>query len=94
MNMKEYEVLFIVDSDKEEQEKNAISAIHAMIEKENGRVIKEESWGKKTLVYPIRKRKDGAYYKINFSLDPAKLDTLNKSYKLNQDILRVMIVKK
>ena len=92
--MKEYEALFIVDSGSEEQEKKTIGAIHATIEKENGSVIKEENWGKKAFVYPIKKKKEGIYYKVNFSLDPEKLDTLNKSYKLNQDILRVMILKK
>jgi len=92
--MKEYEALFIVDAGAEGQDKKILEAIHKIIEKEKGRVTKEESWGKRALVYPIKKKKEGGYYKISFSLDPARLETINKSCKLNQDILRVMIIKK
>ena len=92
--MKEYEALFIVDAAGDEREKQIISDIQETIKKENGKLLNEENWGKRNLAYPVKKRKEGLYYKVIFSLDPLKIDTLNAAYKLNQDILRVVFIKK
>ena len=91
--MKEYQALFIIDPDKENSLKEIAGAIVQAITKHDGKVGKEENWGKQKIAYPIKKKKDGLYYKIDFSLDPSKISALNAIYKLNSDILRVMITK-
>ena len=89
--MKEYEALFIIDPDKEESLKEITGSITEAITKSRGKINKEENWGKQKLAYIIRKYRDGIYYKLNFSIEPSEISRLNSSYKLNANILRVMI---
>ena len=92
--MNEYEALFIIDPEKEKSIKEIIGNITTGITKSKGKINKEENWGKQGLSYPIKKNREGIYYKLNFSMDPSEISTLNNSYRLNADILRVMITKK
>ncbi len=93
--MNNYEGLFIIKPDlKEEEVKNAFKTICDAITKAVGTVIKEEPWGKKALAYSIKKYKEGYYYKVDFSISPDAVQKLEASYKLNTDILRMMITKR
>lgn len=92
--MNNYEALFIIDPGKEKSLKEITSNITTGITKNNGKIEKEEDWGKQKLAYPIKKNQEGIYYRLNFSIEPSKITVLNNTYKLNTDILRVMITKK
>ncbi len=92
--MKEYEVLFIIDPDKENAFKEITGSIAEAITKSRGKINKEENWGKQRLAYIIRKHRDGIYYKLDFSIEPSEIAGLNNSYKLNANILRTMITAK
>ncbi|MFH1593396.1 MAG: 30S ribosomal protein S6 [Candidatus Omnitrophota bacterium] len=89
--MKEYQALFIIDAAKANDLKEVSDAIKNSITKASGEIKKEENWGKQKLTYPVKKNAEGVYYKLNFSLAPSGMKELNAAYKLNQDILRVMI---
>ena len=92
--MKEYEALFIIDPNKEGSLKEIAKSIAEAITKGKGNINKEENWGKQRISHPVKKNPDGIYYKLDFSIDPSQISTLNSSYKLNPDILRVMITVK
>ena len=92
--MKGYEALFIIDPDKEASLKEIAGGITGSITKAGGRVEKEENWGKQRLAFPIKKKADGIYYKLDFSIEPSKISVLNSDYKLNADISRVIITAK
>ena len=92
--MKSYEALFIINPDKEGSLKEITGAVTDSITKAGGKVEKEENWGKQKLAFRIEKRADGIYYKLDFSIEPSEISVLNSNYKLNADILRVMITAK
>ena len=92
--MKKYEALFIIDPGKENSLKDTTTAITGTVIKNKGKVEKEETWGKQKLAYPVKKSAEGIYYKLDFSIDPQEISGLNKQYKLNPDILRIMITAK
>jgi len=92
--MREYKALFIIDPDKEASLKEILGSITAGVTKMSGKIDKEENWGKQRLAYPIEKKPDGIYYKMDFSMEPSKLESLNSNFKLNPDIVRVMITVK
>jgi len=92
--MNEYEAIFILDPDNEDKIKELQGSITRAITGSNGSVTKEDNWGKKKLPFPIKKKKEGIYYKLDFSADPSQISLLNNNYKLNGDILRVMITRK
>jgi small subunit ribosomal protein S6 len=93
--MNNYESIFIIKPDlKEEDVKNIFKSIGDSVTKNGGSVKKEESWGKKQLAYPVKKYKEGIYYKLDFAAPPAAIPKMEAGYKLNQDILRTMITKR
>jgi len=94
MKSKDYEALFVIDPAKEESLKEVAETITGTIAKNNGRVGKEANWGRQRLSHAIKKSREGVYYKIDFSIDPSKIQTINSAYKLNASILRVMITAK
>lgn len=93
--MSTYEGIFIVKPElKEEDAKGVFKAINDSITKTGGSVKKEEVWGKRQLAYPIKKAREGYYYKLDFDLEPAGIAKIETAYKLNDNILRTMITKK
>ena len=92
--MKQYEALFVIDAEKEPSFKDITDAITGTLKKNNATISKEENWGRQKLAYSVKKKKEAIYYKVEFSVDPSKISTLNSAYKLNSDILRVMISNK
>ena len=92
--MKDYEALLIIEAEKEASLKEVTDAIIGIIAKAKGEIKKEENWGKQRLPYAINKKKDGVYYRLDFSIEPEEITGLKNNYKLNQDILRVTITKK
>jgi len=86
--------LFIINPDIEASLKEILGSITACVTKMSGKIDKEENWGKQRLAYPIEKKPDGIYYKLDFSMEPSKLESLNSNFKLNPDIVRVMITVK
>jgi small subunit ribosomal protein S6 len=90
-----YEGLLIIKPDiKEEDLKGVYKAVTDSITKAGGNVNKEEPWGKKQLTYPIKKAKEGYYYKVEFAAPADAITKLEAGYKLNADILRVMITRR
>ncbi len=93
--MNTYEGLFIIKPDlKEDDIKNTCKAVQDAITKGGGSIKKEENWGKRPLAYIVKKYKEGYYYKLDFDLAPASVTKIEAVYKLNSDILRVMVTKK
>lgn len=92
--MKEYKALFVIDPDKEGSLTEISKSIADTIAKSKGKIEKEENWGKLKLSHAISKKKDGIYYKLDFSLDASQVSVLSNAFKLNPDILRTMITVK
>ena len=93
--MKDYEGLFILKPGlKDEEIKNVIKSISGSIAKAGGDIKKEENWGKRQLAYPIKKVSQAYYYKVDFASETSAISKLEAGYKLNSDILRMMITRK
>lgn len=92
--MKNYEAIFILKPDLKEGADGLITSITGAIKDNNGKILKEENWGKRSIAYSIKSQKEGIYYKINFSIEPSSIDKLDKTYKLNTGILRTLIIKR
>jgi len=92
--MREYEALFIIDPAKESSLREVTDTITGSIKKAKGTITKEENWGKQKIAHSIQKNPEGLFYKMEFSIDPSEIKNLRSNYKLNSDILRVMITTK
>lgn len=88
-----YETVFIVNPVLLDNEvENIFSKFRDLIT-ENGTIIAEEKWGSKALSYPIKKKKTGFYFLIEFEAEPTFIQKLETEYKRNEDILRYLTLK-
>ena len=93
--MNSYEGVFILKAslDNDAQEK-LVEEIKAVINKNKGTSGEVQTWGKKKFTFDNKKQSEGFYYCLDFSLDPSSVKKIESMFKLNDDILRVMIISK
>jgi len=91
--MNKYEAMFIVKPDlSEEAKKELFNQIHEAVVKNNGQVSGGSVWAeKRKLYFTIKKCREGLYYLLNFSIAPQAIKEIRQAYKLNENILRVLI---
>ena len=92
--MNKYEAMFIIKPDLNEEERKALFAqIQEAIVKNNGQVTNAAIWAeKRKLVFPLKKQQEGVYYLVNLSVPAEAITKLEYTFKLNEQILRVMIL--
>jgi small subunit ribosomal protein S6 len=93
--MKKYEAMFIVKPDlSEEERKTLFSQINDVVAKNNGSVQGGAVWAeRRKLYFPIKRYQEGLYYLLNFSVAPLVVKDIQEAYRLNENILRVLITK-
>lgn len=91
--LRKYETVYIFDSTLDETQVNErLERFHGLIRKDDGPEFEVNHWGKRTLAYPIRKRETGYYVIANFSTEPAALPEYERAIKLDEGVLRHMVV--
>jgi small subunit ribosomal protein S6 len=92
--MKKYEALFIVKPDLSDDERKALFVqLGEAITKKKGVVVNAGVWGeKRKLYFPLKRYREGLYYLINFEAAPLTIDEIRHAYRLNENILRVLII--
>ena len=93
--MKAYELLFIVaPSTDEETRANTMNRIQGVITSAEGSVDNVDEWGKRKLAYEINGLTDGDYTLVNFHADPQNVAELDRVLRINDAVVRHMIVKR
>lgn len=93
--MRQYETVFLISPNLEEEETTKIIAqISGIISKEKGKLIQEDRWGKKRLAYPIKKFEEAFYVFFLYEGDPNIPFELERRFKQTEAILRFLTVKK
>lgn len=91
--MRDYEVVYIFSPGLEtEQIESKLDRYHETLTRDGGQVSAVEHWGKRQLSYPIRKASNGYYVVVQFSAEPEVLPDLERQLKLDEDLLRHLIV--
>ena len=91
--MKKYEAVFILDIRKADDEGKAFCAEFAqLIENLGGKLEATVPMGRRQFTYEIDKRRAGLYFDFVFELAAAKVKEIKEKYKLDQRILRNMII--
>ncbi|MFH1458587.1 MAG: 30S ribosomal protein S6 [Candidatus Omnitrophota bacterium] len=93
--MNKYEAMLIFKPDLSDEEKKTLfQQIHDAVTKNKGEVYDGSIWAeKRKLHFPLKKHREGSYYLMNFNLDPLSIGLVHQAYKLNENILRVLITK-
>lgn len=94
MTKKMYESAVLINAALEEDQiQSIISRIKELISSNDGEIMDIEDWGRKRLAYMIRKSKIGYYIIFQFNAYPQIISTLEKFYKLDENILRYLTIK-
>ena len=78
---------------EEEAYKEFIEKYNALIQANGGEVTKVEPWVKRRLAYEIDKVREGYYVLVLFNGDSQLPAELERNFKINDEILRYMVVK-
>ena len=89
-----YELIFITDPLTEKIDAEAPAKVRRFINELGGQIRKEDIWEKRKLAYPIKKHLFGFYVIFEFEMEAEKLDELQKQLRLNDDVLRFLIINK
>ncbi|MGO2082725.1 30S ribosomal protein S6 [Vagococcus sp.] len=90
-----YEILYIIRPNIDEEAKTALVDRFDSILKENGaEVLESKLWEKRRLAYDIEDFREGIYQIVKVSsADSKAIDEFSRLAKISGDILRHMIVK-
>lgn len=94
MNTAQYETTLILTPEKSDSEVSKLAKGYAKFLKSNGaKVIHEDMWGLRNLVYPIRKKNTGFYFTMEYQAPTDLLATLELNLKRDEEVLRFLTVK-
>lgn len=88
-----YELLTIIKPEEfSETEKKTVEFLKKQLGEKS--IEKKDDLGKKTLVYPIKKVKEGNYLLFTLAAEPAKITEVSAKLKTFESIVRYLLVKK
>jgi small subunit ribosomal protein S6 len=88
--MNSYYLTLIIKPDLEEKERKELIE---SVTKKTDKIVKEDLWGVKDMVYPIQKQTKGYFAHFEFESDPGNISGLDKYLKMEEDILRYLLVR-
>ena len=92
--MNSYYLTLVLKSDLEEKIRKTL--LDSMVKKltgEDGKIEKEDLWGNKDLSYPIKRQTKGFIAHFEIQADPKNAKGLDKILKVEEDILRYLLIR-
>jgi small subunit ribosomal protein S6 len=89
-----YEVVFVAAPTLSNEELEAfINHTQSVVEGKNGKVIKVDNWGKKSLAYKIKRYRDGYYVVLTLEGDGAMIAELERRFRVTDHVMRFISVR-
>jgi small subunit ribosomal protein S6 len=93
--MKQYETGFLLSPNlPEEETEKTITQMAEIITQRNGKMIKQDRWGKKRLAYPIKRFQEAFYVFFLYDGAPDIPLELERRFKQMDSVIRFLTVKK
>lgn len=94
-NLYNYQVMYtltlLIKPTLEEKERQEL---FSLVTKHFSQTIKEDLWGVRSLAYPIKHIDKAFYVYFEFEAEPANVPVLDRAIKLNEDVIRYLLVKR
>ena len=90
--MKNYELVYVVKPNSDDETKESVLNKIKDVISSNGEVEKVDAWVNKKLAYPIAKFTEGFYVLVNFKAGVEIPKELDRNLKINENVIRHMIV--
>ena len=94
-DMSKYELAVVVSAKLEDDARaEVIEKVKALVTRFGGNVTDVDEWGKRRLAYPIQDNNEGYYVLVNFSAEPTFPQELERMYKISEDVIKFITIKK
>lgn len=92
--MRNYEVVFIAAPTITSEELDGfISHAQTVVEGKNGKIVKVDNWGKKSLAYKIKRFREGYFVVLSIEADGAAIAELERRFRVTDYIIRFISVR-
>ena len=89
-----YEHVFLARQDLSQAQVDALAeAATKIVEEHQGKVIKTETWGLRTLTYKIQKNRKAHFVMLDIDASGDTIAELERQTRMNEDIIRYMTVR-
>ena len=89
-----YEHVFLARQDLSQAQVDALAAAATeIVESNQGKVVKTETWGLKNLAYKIKRNRKAHFVMLNIEASGDVVAELERQTQINEDIIRYMTVK-
>lgn len=93
--MRNYEAMYILKPELEEEALNAaIARFEEVVTNNGGEVVKTDRWGKRRLAYEVNGYFEGFYVLMTFNAPNNLSQELDRIFKIQDDVLRHLVIKK
>lgn len=92
--MRHYEVVFLVHPDQSEQVPAMLERYRNLIEGTQGKIHRQEDWGRRQLAHSISKVHKAHYLLLNIEVDKPTLDELVGAFRFSDAVLRYLVIKR
>ena len=91
--MRHYEIVFLVHPDQSEQVPAMVERYTQLIEKDGGKIHRQEDWGRRQLAYPINKIHKAHYILLNAEASLEAMEELETGFRYNDAVLRSLVIR-
>lgn len=92
--MNKYEIMYIIRPGiEEEAQKELIERFNTVLTDNGAEVLESKIWGKRRLAYEINDFREGVYNIVKVNSNPEAINEFDRLSKINDGILRHMIIK-
>src|SRR4051812_31062691 len=93
LKSKEYETIYILRSDVDADTADKVQGrVAEVVGRDNGKLVKVESWGRRKLAYPVGKQKKGVYVYVKYVGRGGLVQELERNLKLQDTVLKFQTV--
>ena len=93
--MRQYETGFILSPAlSEEETEQFVGQMAEIVAQKNGRMVRQDIWGKRRLAYPIQKFQEGFYVFFQYEGEGDVSQELERRFKQTDAVIRFMTVKR
>jgi len=93
LSKRHYETYIIVDGNLDDTAiEEVIKKYESLLTKNEAEIVKTERIGRRRLAYSIKGRQNGSYVAIEIISSPAVVTKLEKTFKLDENILRFLTI--
>jgi small subunit ribosomal protein S6 len=92
--MRLYDIVVLVTPDLNEEDAARLTADYRKILADGGaEVVKDETWGRRRLAYPIDRKREAYYHHFQVSAEPALIAETERRLRLSDQVLRHLAIR-